>query len=431
MKIMLVNPQLSGKFPNGRDLIHEADLVHIPMGLLHLAAVAEAEGHRARVVDMPIAEMSIEEYQRILDEERPDVVAITTMTATYPNAIECGRRAKDLGSFVVMGGPHVSFDDQSAIKAGACDLVIRGEGEIGFQALLRCLEDGCSLSQIPGGSYLEEAQFVRRPQAPRIRNIDSLPEINYDLVDMKKYVEIEALGVHSSRGCPYTCEFCTIQGQWGRAVTFRSPSAVADELAHLIDKFDYQGKEFIFYDDTFTVNRTHVIQICKEIIKRDVSVRWHAMTRVDRVDPELLAEMKRAGCFSITYGIESTEEESLKQMGKGQHFDQVIKSISMAKELGLRVMGYFIIGFPWETREDMFNVVRKMGDLGLDRYGLAMLAPYPGTPYYDQADRWKITIPDPDWERFNHLLPVIETPNFNLRDQAEAFLEFLCEHVIE
>jgi len=431
MKVLLVNPALSAKFPNGRDLIHDADLVHVPIGLLHLAAVAEADGHEVAVVDMPVAEMSMETYQQILDREKPAVVGITTMTATFMNALECARRAKRHGATVVMGGPHVTFDHEDVLRSGLCDVVIRGEGEVGFGALLASLATEKDFSQVPGAVYLHDDRLVRVPEATRIRDLDSMPGLNYDLVDMKRYVQLEALGVHSSRGCPFTCDFCTIQAQWGRKVTYVTPKRVIDEVEYLVRRYDYEDKEFIFYDDTFTVYRTHVLELCDEIIRRGVRFRWKAMTRVDRVDAELLGIMRAAGCFQVIYGIESTEEESLRQMGKGQHFDQVVHAIALARAAALKVAGYFIIGFPWETRADMERVVVKMGELELDTYGLAMLAPYPGTPYFEHPERWNLTIPDRDWERFNHLLPVIETPNFTLRDQAEVFAEYLQRYVLD
>lgn len=432
MKVLLVNPALSAKFPNGRDLIHDADLVHVPIGLLHLAAVATENEHQVRIVDMPVGELSIEDYQAVLDEFRPRLVGITTMTATFVNAMECARRAKAAGCQVVMGGAHVTFEYEDVLRAGLCDIVIRGEGEVGFEALLNALEADTDFEKVPGSVFLDgRGQLVRVPAAPRIRDLDARSHLDYDLLDMPRYVEIEALGAHSSRGCPYTCDFCTIQAQWGRKVTYISPDRVADEVQYLIERYDYENKEFIFYDDTFTVYRSHVLELCDEIGRRDLRFRWKAMTRVDRVDPELLAAMRAAGCFQVTYGIESTEEESLKQMGKGQHFDQVISAITMAKAEGMQVAGYFIIGFPWETKADMQRVVDKMGELDLDTYGLAMLAPYPGTPYYDTPERWGLTIPDPDWQRFNHLLPVIETPNFTRRDQAEVFADYLCRYVLK
>ena len=353
MKVLLVNPALSGKFPNGRDLIHDADLVHVPIGLLHLASVAESAGHEVAIADMPVAEMSMETYQQIVDREQPSLVGITTMTATFVNAQECARRAKDRGATVVMGGPHVTFDHEDVLRSGLCDIVIRGEGEVGFGALLDAMTTGSGFGQVPGAVYLEEGRLVQIPPAARIRDLDTMPRLNYDLIDMPRYVELEALGAHSSRGCPYTCDFCTIQAQWGRKVTYVTPKRVIDEVEYLIRRYDYENKEFIFYDDTFTVYRTHVLELCDEIIRRGLRFRWKAMTRVDRVDAELLNLMRAAGCFQVIYGIESTEEESLRQMGKGQHFDQVLRAIELARAAGLKVAGYFMFGDPWDTRADM------------------------------------------------------------------------------
>src|SRR5262245_1946760 len=144
MKVLLVNPALSSKFPNGRDLVHDADLIHLPIGLLHLASIAERGGHQVAIADMPIAEMSFEAYRQILDREAPDLVGVTTMTATFVNALECGRLAKAAGAVVVMGGPHVTFDTAGALNSGACDIVICGEGEVGFDALLSAIERGQS-----------------------------------------------------------------------------------------------------------------------------------------------------------------------------------------------------------------------------------------------------------------------------------------------
>lgn len=338
MRILLINPSLSSKFPNGRELVHDVDLIHLPMGLLYIGSVAQDRGHEVRVVDMPVVNMQWDEFERQVDDYQPHMAGLTTMTATFPNAMRAAQICKAVGARVVMGGSHVTFEYEEALNSGACDYVIRGEGERSFDGLLAALEEGAEPEKVPGivmrrterpRDRLDEAsgRTLVNPMAKRIVKLDGLPIPPYDLLDMPRYVELEALGIYTARGCPYRCDFCTIQGQWGRRVTWRSPDSVAREMRWMQDRYSYAGKEFIFYDDTFTVNRRHVMSICNAMLHEGVDFRWKAMTRVDRVDIELLEKMKEAGCFRVIYGIETTSDESLALCGKDTHMSEVDNAI--------------------------------------------------------------------------------------------------------
>lgn len=430
MRVLLVNPPHSNMFPKGISLDREADVVHLPIGLLSLAGRASEHGHECRVVDMPVTEMTVDGLRASIERWEPELVGITGVTATYPNAIECAGAASELGIPVVMGGPHVTFEYADALTSGVCDYVVRGEGENAFGALLDALDQGGHPGSIPGIAYRDRDRVVSNGLARRLASAEELPDLDFSLLPMERYVELEALGTQTTRGCPFSCAFCSLRKQWGPHVLYRDPKRIAEEVRHLIETYDYADKDFLFYDDTFTLNHDHVKTLCREITEFGLRFRWKAMSRVDRVNVEILTAMREAGCYQISFGIESPNDDSLARIGKRVSSETARDAIAAAHAAGLAVEGYFIIGFPWETLDDMLRVVRSIGSFGLDSHGLALLTPYPGTTFYDDRERWGIDLPIPDWGRFNHLLPVARSERATLRDQAVAYAEYLASYVV-
>ena len=428
MNVVLVNPPLSSKYPTYISSKGAVDILHPPLGLALLAAVCESNGHAVSMLDLSTCPLEDNAFLHVLEGCRADVVGITAMTSTYPGALRYARLAHEAGILTVIGGPHVTFAAPHALATGWVDYVVFGEGELTFLELLACLEEKADPRPVSGIAYQQGDALQISPPRPRMRDLDVLPLPAYHLLDMSEYVNVGALGTATSRGCPHTCGFCSNSRMWGHQVTFRSPRQVIHELEHLITTYNYAGNQFSFYDDTFTLNQARALAICSLMRERDMRLHWKCMTRVDNVNARLLENMRAAGCYRVIFGIECVTNESLQRVDKGFTVDQAKHAVRLARAAGLETEGYFIIGLPWQTRDDLMVTVHRLREFELDSVGLALLTPYPGTSFYEQRIQWHLSVEDSDWERFTTLLPVVSTPHFSQRDLAEAFVTYLADY---
>ena len=427
-KVVLINPPLSSKYPIQPTTECPGDMFHPCLGLAYLAATCEKGGYEVIILDLSIHPMDEPALSKALKDFKGGIAGITAMTATYPNALDCARIAHNLGYLTVMGGPHVTFDFENTLKTGWVDYVVRGEGEETFLELLTYLDTQKDIAQVAGIAYLEDNVCKVTEVRRRIQDLDSLPPPAYHLLDMKTYAGLNAIGTLTSRGCPFACRFCSCSRMWGRKVTYHSPKKVFMELVHLVSTYDYFGKDITFFDDCFTCSQRRVMELCDLIISAKINLRWKCMTRVDKLNAALLRQMSEAGCYRVTIGIECVTDESLRYANKRINLMQVRTAVDMARKAGLETEGYFIIGFPWQKREDLFDTIEAIGLFGLDSTGLALLTPFPGTDFYVNRSKWKLTVDNSDWERFTTLLPIISTPNFSKRDIAEAFVTYLARY---
>ncbi|MFH1386580.1 MAG: radical SAM protein, partial [bacterium] len=226
--------------------------------------------------------------------------------------------------------------------------------------------------------------IIRTAARPLIKNLDELPFPAYHLVKIEKYSPPPGLffkkpiiGMITSRGCPYDCNFCADTIIWQGQCRMKKSQFVVDEMEYLVTKFG--AKEIKFYDDTFTANRSRVVEICQEILKRKIDVLWRCGSRVDRVDLELLRLMKESGCCSITFGIESGSDEILEKMNKNITVKQIKNAVKAAKSAGIETKGYFILNYPGETIATTEQTIKLSGELNLDFAVFNLFLPYPGT----------------------------------------------------
>ncbi|RME38775.1 MAG: radical SAM protein, partial [Thermoflexia bacterium] len=235
---------------------------------------------------------------------------------------------------------------------------------------------------------------------PFIRHLDDLPLPRHDLLPLKKYRAPLVGGpyafVVTRRGCPGGCRFCIKHVFYGQSVRFRSPENILAELERLVE---LGVRHVHMYADLFTVSREQVMGLCEGILERGLRVRWTCNSRVDFVDPEMLRMMARAGCWMISWGIESGSEEVLRRVGKGIRLEQVEQALRWAKEAGIRNWGYFIIGLPGETEETIQQTIRLALRLPLDLALFHIAAPYPGSPLFFEVVEKGWFRPGTRWEQ--------------------------------
>ena len=365
-----------------------------PLGLGYLAAVMEAEGHEVAIFDLGLEPQTPleEEVQRIA-AFGPELVGMTAMTNNYHSAEATVALLKErLGCTVVMGGPHATLFRERVAADPNVDYVVFGEGEETLRELVRALvaegpkpSEG-RLAQIQGLCFKSVEGVVCNPARPLIRDLDSLPFPARHLFALSRYPLYAPNGERmvtllSSRGCPYNCSYC-FKGIVGRTYRQRSPENILAEIRSLMERYGY--RYFYFIDDLFTIDRRRLSALAEQMIAEGLDIRWQCLARVDRVTPELLKLMYRAGCREVHYGIESGNQAILERIGKEITLEQVRRAVAWTAEAGILAKGYFMLGLPGDTEETMAETIRFACELELDQAMFSLTTPFPGTRLWDE-----------------------------------------------
>jgi anaerobic magnesium-protoporphyrin IX monomethyl ester cyclase len=413
MQVTLVNPP----YPVGS----HRHPPFIPLGIGYLAAVLEKNGYDVNVIDCQALKLTLNEVENELRKRQPDVVGLTSTTLTYKSAIKIINIAKKTlpNCLTVIGGPHVTFWDEEALQeCPSLDVVVRREGENTLLELVQRLDESKSYYDITGTTCRKDGKTVKNPDRSYIENLDDLPFPAVHLFPTEhfnKYGNI-IFPVMTSRGCVYWCDFCTAVRMFGRKYRMRSPKKVVDELEFLYKK--YGEKQYTFYDDAFTVNQARTEEICDEILRRGLKIKWDCETRVDMVSKDLLLKMKKAGCIAVWYGVEAGSEKVRNAMGKGISTQQTLNAFKWTKEAGLIAVASIILGFPGETKETAWESVKLLQRINPDEIGIYIATPYPGTPMYDYVKKmgWlKIR----DFDKYDTATPIFESPTMSMEELKE------------
>jgi anaerobic magnesium-protoporphyrin IX monomethyl ester cyclase len=381
MKIMLLLPPMG--------FLNESEYDMPPLGLAYLAAVLEQNNIEVEIVDAHIEQYSWKKIEEKFIKSKPDIVGVTFTTETRFDGFKCIKLAKKTipDAVVIAGGPHVTFTAQDTLaNVPELDIICRREGESTILELVREIEKEVDLKSILGISFRQNGKIVHNLDRPFIKNLDDIPYPARHLLSMDKYDfvidvpgkgKIKATNVMTSRGCPIGCCFCSTTEMWGRQFRARSPQNVVEEIEHIIDNYGIQG--FWFFDDTFTMNKKRVDDICNLILDKELDISWFCDVRVDTIDKNILKKMKEAGCYSIAYGVESGSQRILDEViGKKISLEQVKNVKKWCNELGILSSGLFIISCPTETYQEAHETLEFMKELGGEN-SINILKVYPGT----------------------------------------------------
>jgi anaerobic magnesium-protoporphyrin IX monomethyl ester cyclase len=400
-----------------------------PLHLGYLAAVLLPLGFEVRIIDMRIEEIGLEKIGRVVQDERPDIVGISSTTTSYPHALTVAKRVKELlpSTFVVMGGCHVTFMPQACLEENwQVDAVVRGEGEFTLAELATALKEGGSLQAVSGLSYQdrEKGSLVHNPARPFIQNLDCLPRPARALMSMHAYNAGGAL--FTSRGCPHRCIFCVASAMSGRCYRTRSPNLVVDEMEHLV--MDYGFHHLSILDDTFTgLPRRLTLPVCREIVRRGLKITFDCESRVDVFTPELCDALVQAGCTGVQFGVESGSQKILDASHKGITLDQVRNAVRCARAAGIRAIACsFILGHVHDTEETIRETIsfwQELKTYGAAQIAFAPLTPFPGTEVYEKRAEYGLVIHETDWSKYTTYTPVISTPNISRERLKELYLE--------
>ncbi|MDP7116381.1 MAG: radical SAM protein, partial [Candidatus Woesearchaeota archaeon] len=345
--------------------------------------------HSVEVIDGIAEDISLEEIgKRTIGFDAIGIISLTAFALRSHQTAAEVKKNSDVP--VIMGGPHPTAIPFEVIKDSNVDYVVVGEGEYTFLELVDNLMDKHKIKDILGLVYRDEkGVVVFNGSRPLLQNIDELPYPALHLFPMEKYKNSEirsarqpALSIMTSRGCAFGCTFCN-KKIFGKRFRAHSAKRVVDEIEWLMKEFG--AKQIAIWDETFTLDRQRVVDICDMIIERGLDIPWDCATRVNCVDYELMKKMKQAGCESISYGIESGSERVIKSINKGFTKQQVVDAINDTRRVGIETRAYFMLGLVGETMDDMKQTIRFAKMIKPDYASFTLLVPHPGTEEYEKA----------------------------------------------
>jgi anaerobic magnesium-protoporphyrin IX monomethyl ester cyclase len=400
-----------------------------PLSLSYLSGSLLAHGFEVEILDLLTSKASAAKIRRKLQQYQPQLVGITGVTMTFPAAARILRVCKQFDPSIttVMGGQHVSFAADDAFhRAPWIDIVVAGEGDATVVDLASALDEGADVGKVAGLYIHRNGKAIKTAPRPLIDNLDELPVPARHLLPLSRYHALgAACSVISSRGCPYGCIFCTTPRMYGRKVRFRQPVLVVDEIEVMHREYGFNQINMV--DDTFTLNRPHATELCRELIRRRLPITWSVFSRVDTMTPEILNLMREAGCTCILFGVESGNQEVLQNIKKGITPEKVRNGVKLATEAGIGSFASFILGLPGETPERARETLAFAIDLS-ERWGVQFgfhyLSPFPGTELFEQAREMGIRIMTQNWARYNANEPITQASEGGLAGVREVMARY-------
>lgn len=424
MKIALVYPPFLNSIQTTLpDFVNENEGFFQPLGILYLAAYLKEreKNYEILVIDAAAQELDHPSIGQKLATFSPDIVGISCWTFSLIDSIKVAREAKIWipGALVCMGGPHATIYPEETVRFKEVDFVIAGDGEYPFTELVRQLSGNKDFDRVPNLYYKKDGKVISSPLSHMEKNLDGLPFPDRALVPMENYHSIidggEAITTMiTSRGCPFQCRFCFQQNSGWR---HREMPGIIKEIEQCVG---LGINNFFIFDETFTVNKKRVLDLCNEIIKRKLKINWSCRSRVDAIDEEIMSRMKEAGCSRISFGVESASDEVLKQLNKKIDIPRVKDVFRMAKKNRLVTLADFMIGCPGENRDAAMETMGLALDLKADYVQFSLFTLFPATELYKEAlekgivktDVWREYAMDPRAD--------FKPPLWNIYSEAEA-----------
>lgn len=335
-----------------------------PLGLAYIGAVIRNLGHQVQGFDLSCRKDSVKRYYlrsdrmflNSLTEFNPDLVGMTCTTTNRINLNFWAETIKESlpNAKIIAGGPHPYFIPESYLRTyPAVDVLVMGEGEVTIIDFLNALVEGRDLKSVKGIAFRgKNGSLIINPLREVIKNLDEIPFPARDLFNMEDYdikfgtIVGKTATIITSRGCGNKCKFCSTTRYWQK-VRFRSAKNIVDEIEHTLARFSYI-QNMVFFDDTFTSRREHVISVCEEILKRKIRFNWACLSRTDVVDEELLKILRESGCTTVSFGIESGNDLMLKTMRKNSTVNNNYRALTLPLKYGMTARGLLIAGMPEE-----------------------------------------------------------------------------------
>jgi magnesium-protoporphyrin IX monomethyl ester (oxidative) cyclase len=456
MKVLLINPPMT-LLPN------EIPSVVPPLGLAYIGAVLEKAGYKVEILDTvalnwrnPIKVNGMlhfgqgwKDVSKSIVRSKPDIVGVSCLFSSQSqNAHKVAELAKTYDSEVpvVVGGAHPSAVPQNVLEDQNVDYVVIGEGEATMLEFLDKYSKGVPLNDTEGLAYRVGKETKLTPTREFIKSLDSLPFPARHLLPMEEY--FNAMTSHASavmrrrftsmitsRGCPFNCVFCSIHTVWGHRWRPRSPENVLLEIEHLVNTFKI--REVHFEDDNLTLDRRRIEKICDMIIENRLDIKWATPNGVAiwTLNQNLLKKMKKSGCYKLDFGIESGDINTLKFIGKPINLAHARKVIQWTNEAGIWTHGFFVIGFPHERRESIYNTLKFAVKSDLDFASFFIATPYPGTALLDIMEKEDMISSNLSWSGLRVSDAGIDTQFLTSKElsllQKELYVSFFKKRALK
>lgn len=376
---------------------NESLIQWFPQGVAYITATLLKHGHEVDIYEQDIHHYSEEHLTQTLDNEHYDMVGLSFIGGYYEyrKAIKISDaiNASKQRPLYVIGGFGPSPDPKYFLKKMNADVVVMGEGENTIIDLIRHIEDKKPLSGVLGIAYREGERCIINPGRPLIEDVDSIPMPAYEKFNIEHYRLLRMpncsktdfiMPVLSGRGCTFTCNFCYRMDKGFRG---RSNEAIIEEIRYL--QKNYRISYIAFSDELLMSSKQRTVSLCEDMIKAKLNIKWDCNGRLNYATPEILKLMKKAGCVFINYGIESFDDQALKNMNKALTTKQIVKGIEATLAEGISPGFNIIFGNIGETREILMKGVEFLlkYDDGAQLRTIRPVTPYPGSPLYDYAIR--------------------------------------------
>lgn len=430
-EIVLVNPPYERVAP-GYEFVRHVTSRTPSLGLLHLAAMAREHGYGVSIVESDVEGLDERAVVERIVARAPRYVGITLFTVGVWSASLIARALREAlpGVTVIVGGPHISSLGRETLERfPEFDLAVVGEGEWALVELLAALETGASLEGIAGLLWRDGETVRENPARPIPQDLDDLPMPAWDLLPgfphayppaIYDYPRGPVATIAASRGCPFHCKFCDTS-TFGARVRAYSPARVVEMIQHLHERWGV--RHIMFVDDLFLASRLRVTEFCERLLATGLHVTWTCTARVDTVKPGILALMKRAGCWAISFGLETGSNELLIAMDKAARVERSEQAVGWTHAAGIRTKGLFMLGYPGESAETIAATRDFVRRIPMDIMNLSKFTPYPGSPVYVELYGTKIR-PD-DWRRMNGMNFVWSPEGISIEELDRAYQRLL------
>jgi len=396
-KILLVNPP----FPMSERYCKSFESVGTiapKLGLLYIASALEGAGYEVHFLDSVLEGYDIDKALNEVVKISPDIVGISTETPNMQRSTLFSKKIKDLLNIpIIFGGPHPTLLPKEVLSHDSIDYVVIGEGDVSIVEMVNVLNLDSPVGQIgniKGIGYKDNGKIVITEQSERTRNLDNIKFPAYHLIDINRYKptphqyrRLPVASVITSRGCPFSCTFCSSSEIFKRKYILRSVDNVIEELMYLEERFGV--KEINFWDDIWGLSKHWVEDFCSKLVKEKIDITWSCNCRADTVTEKMLRQMAEAGCWRIFYGLESLDSDILKAINKGIKLERIYDAVNWTKKAGIEVHGNFILGLPIETPEKAKKMVKNICKIPFDYVKFNVLTPFPGTVLYREINDGK------------------------------------------
>jgi len=414
-KILLVTPPVSLEERYGK-LAWAANTLP-SLGILYLASVLRKEGYGVSAIDASSLGLSQKKLIEEIVTLQPKYLGISATTLSIFHAASLADEIKKTlnNTKIIIGGPHLTaIPEETMEQFRSFDFGVIGEGEETIKELIYTLENGGDISDVPGIIF-RRADAVKKT-VPRIfiNDLDRLPFPAWDILTgfPKRYhpppfrfKQLPAAYIVTTRGCPYKCIFCD-RSVFGNKCRGHSAAYILGLIDHLYKHFGI--REILIEDDTFITFKKRLIEVCEGMLKHGIKISWSCLGRADAVTPDILKMMKKAGCWSISYGIETGDEEVMKLIGKNITLEQVEQAVRLTNKAGMLSKGFFIMGHPTDNHDTIRKTIDFALKIPLDDISVSMMTPFPGSTLYKIASQYGEF--EDNWEKMNEL-DVVFVPN--------------------